>query len=1317
MTTISALNVTITGDLTAEDMNNPTRGGRFRDDYTLTDVIAGQSITLDLVSEEFDTYLQLINADTGLVIASDDDGGAGVNSRLSFTVENGINYLVRVTSFGSGAIGEYTLSTITASNLVVSAAQTTDLSDNAISVASLGETIKLSWTVENIGTGRTTSDSWRDYFYLSDDEIYDSSDTFISQFVTPTIPLGAGETYNLTENITIPSSAAGGNRFLLVWTDRNNHQRESNNDDNILAIPLEVLVPNLEVSTAQVTDIAGTVRNQVTLGEMVNLSWTVLNSSSTVNALGNWVDEVYISDDETWDRGDTFLTSASTGNFTPLAPGDDYTIRSNNIVIPITGTGERFLLFVADSNGVQGETAENDNIVAIPITVNAPPVVGTISRTIMGDLSEEDVNNPTRSGRYSDDYELVDYNPGELVTVELTSDDYNTYLQIVNANTGQIILQNDDAGQGTNARLSFIAQNGINYIVRATSNFSNQTGNYKLTANAVPAITLSTNLSDGDGFLWDIQRDGSINDGTSDSYDGGLVLSGFPSFPGAATEDNGREVVLGSSAPVEGLEITRKIYIPENQSWARFLEIVTNVSDAPINYTVDIETNLGYDGDTVVVATSSGDTNFTTDDLWIVTDDSSDSGGDPTLLHLIAGLGGEGATRTSLNSDRLSYEYDLTLAPGETQIVMHLAAQNQNLADAQAKARNLDWVAGMSASEKQQLVNFVTEGFIIDDVTIVEGDNGNTTALFTVTLLNEITETVTVDYQTVAETAEANVDYVTTSGTLTFLPGGDNTQTISVEIIGDTMVEVDETFRVNLTNASGAVIAHGAGVGIIDNDDLIPVDLELSLLVDVSGSVDSSEYNLQISGYANVFENPAIYNNLIARGIEGSVAVNLIVWSDSNRQQESITWTLIDSVESSQAFAQNIRETLLPAFGGSRPFSGGTDPGPAIDFATPLFFNNDFDSRRQTIDVSGDGSGNSSATATARDKALAAGIDTINGIVIGGSSSVVNFYRNSLIGGVNADGSAALIFQANSFSEFQEVVEEQLTFEFTPPSQISIENLAQLEGNSGGTTQFVVTVRLDRPNNDEAVTVDYVTVEDTATAGEDYTAATGTVTFATGETLQTLIIEVNGDTTLEADETFSINLSNAVNGDILVGEGVITILNDDKPDSTITGATANPVVVSPGETVQTNWTEMNIGVQDATSWVDVVYYSEDGILTAGDSPLVTLSWDTLGVGDSYNRNPSVTIPRNVTPGNHFLLVQTDTQNQESELNENNNVTQIPIEVVVPNLVVNSVIAPGTANFGATITINWEVANLGAGSALGTWRDRLYLSTDTIVGMT
>lgn len=1578
--TLSADNDSFIGSLSLNDNDNPLRSGSFSDDYELINVVPGISVTVSVNSDDFDTYLQLLNGDTGDLIDFNDDF-TGLNSQLTFTPQQGVNYVVRVTSFGDGETGEYTLNTgnieppdltvtqatvegvttgpvslvpgqffdvswtvenqglgdinfglfgegnyfdevylssdeffdfendqfltdldgvgflsagdsyeqfaqlslpqnssgfnyllfvsdafedvdesdednnvlafaidvdtpdinlsvtdasitpttvgvggqvelswevtnlgtetssggwtdyfylsednvldtttdtfitsqfvtspnlplaggdsynlsrnltlpnsvggnfllvatdrfneqaetdeddnvfaipidITAANLTVTNAEINDLSANPITVVNGGETIQLAWTVENTGSVATNRSFWRDYFYLSDDEFFDNSDTFLtSRFIgSPTTSLDPNESYSLTQNITVPSTTTAGNRFLLFWSDRFNEQVESTQTDNIVAVPLEIVNPNLQVSSAQLNDTSGNPITSVRLGQSVNLSWTTLNSS-IVEALGNWTDGVYISDDETFDSFDTFVTSQFTGGFTPLAAGDDYDIVRNNVTIPLTQTGDRFLLFVADSNRQQGETDEDDNVIAIPIEVNAPPIVGIISAnngTVSGDLNVNDSNNPTLSGRFSDDYTLVDYTPAELVTVELTALDYNPYVQIINADTQQIIVQDDNSGQGTNARLTFIPQAGINYLVRVSSSFSNQTGNYSLSVDGVSGLPLSTTLTDQDGFIWDIQQNGSINNGTSDAYDGGLNLIGFPSFVGAQTEDNDREIIIGSSANNEGLEISRKIYVPDDQSWARFLEIITNVSDAPINHTVDIETNFGSGSSTVVVASSDGDTTFTPEDNWLITDDSSDGAGDPTLLHLIAGPGGQKADRTSLSGDQLSYEYDLTVAPGETQIVMHLAAQNENRTVATTKAGalgalGLDLFAGMSESERQQLVNFVTEGLVIDDVVVVEGDNNNSTALFTVTLLEDITEAVTVDYETVAGMAAAGVDYISRNGSLTFLPGGERTQTIGVEIIADTIGEADETFFVNLSNASGSVIADGQGRGIINNDDLIPVDLELSLLVDVSGSVDNNEYNLQIAGYANIFDDPTIYTDLISRGIDGSVAVNLIVWSSSSLQQESIPWTLIDSVESSQAFAQDIRQTLLPQFGGSRPFSGGTSPGPAINFATPLFFNNDFDSRRQTIDVSGDGSGSSFTTASARDNALAAGIDVINGIVIGGSSSVFNFYQNSLIGGINSDGTPAFTFQANTFSEFEQVIRDKLTFEFTPPPKISIEDFAAFEGNVADVTEFVVTVTLDRPNDEQPITVSYSTENDTAIAGEDYTESTGIVTFAPGETVQTFILEVSPDTTPEDNETFFINLSNPTNADIVRGQGLITIINDDEPDLTITTATASQRMVSPGETLDTDWTVTNVGIEDAqASWVDSVYYSEDDTLSPGDIRLVDRGAGPLAAGDSYDRTQAVTIPFNVTAGNHFLLVQSDRQNTQEEFNENNNLTPIPIEVVLPDLVVNALAAPATANFGDTITLTWDVANLGTGSALGTWSDRLYLSSDETI---
>jgi len=244
-------------------------------------------------------------------------------------------------------------------------------------------------------------------------------------------------------------------------------------------------------------------------------------------------------------------------------------------------------------------------------------------------------------------------------------------------------------------------RNGSNgFVIQGVNNYGTQPNT---------AISLPIDLFDGSGFRWDIQGNGSINDGTNDAYDGGLNLNNFPFVGTAQTEDNEREIVIGP-ANIGSVEVTRKIYVPEDQSWARFLEIVTNTSSSTVNYTVQLNTNLGSDGGTVLVTTSSGDTIFNVDDNWLVTDDF-DGGGDPTMVHVFAGEGEFQPDTASLSSDNLNFAYNLTLAPGETQIVMHFAAQNADQATALTKATQLaqlelEALEGMSDEELQQVVNF-----------------------------------------------------------------------------------------------------------------------------------------------------------------------------------------------------------------------------------------------------------------------------------------------------------------------------------------------------------------------------------------------------------------------------------------------------------------------------------------------------------------------------------------------------------------------------------------------------------------------------------
>jgi len=110
----------------------------------------------------------------------------------------------------------------------------------------------------------------------------------------------------------------------------------------------------------------------------------------------------------------------------------------------------------------------------------------------------------------------------------------------------------------------------------------------------------------------------------------------------------------------------------------------------------------------------------------------------------------------------------------------------------------------------------------IDDVSLFEGNSGLTDFTFTVTRSDNI-DAISVDFITSDGTARLlNNDYVVAGGTLTFTAGGSLTSTITVQVIGDTNMEPNETFFVNLSNCDGCLIIDSSGLGTIQNDDAPP---------------------------------------------------------------------------------------------------------------------------------------------------------------------------------------------------------------------------------------------------------------------------------------------------------------------------------------------------------------------------------------------------------------------------------------------------------------------------------------------------------------
>lgn len=113
----------------------------------------------------------------------------------------------------------------------------------------------------------------------------------------------------------------------------------------------------------------------------------------------------------------------------------------------------------------------------------------------------------------------------------------------------------------------------------------------------------------------------------------------------------------------------------------------------------------------------------------------------------------------------------------------------------------------------------------IDDISITEGDAGQSNAQFIVSLSKADVVDVTLDYTTVADTAQAGTDFIATSGQLV-IPAGQTAGVINVPVLGDTSQEHDELFAVLLSNPVNVAILKERGEATILNDDLPAVNVQ-----------------------------------------------------------------------------------------------------------------------------------------------------------------------------------------------------------------------------------------------------------------------------------------------------------------------------------------------------------------------------------------------------------------------------------------------------------------------------------------------------------
>ncbi|HEY9664591.1 MAG TPA: Calx-beta domain-containing protein, partial [Allocoleopsis sp.] len=200
------------------------------------------------------------------------------------------------------------------------------------------------------------------------------------------------------------------------------------------------------------------------------------------------------------------------------------------------------------------------------------------------------------------------------------------------------------------------------------------------------------------------------------------------------------------------------------------------------------------------------------------------------------------------------------------------------------------------------------------------------------------------------------------------------------------------------------------------------------------------------------------------------------------------------------------------------------------------------------------------------------------------------------------------------------------------------------EGNSG-TTNLAFTVSLSAPSS-KTVTVGYSTANGTATAGSDFTGiSSALLSFSPGQTTKTISIPVIGDTQVEGNETFSVNLSNPTNASIASGKAIGTITDDDTPTANLPALSIGNASIVEGDAGAQNLAfTVNLSAASAQA-VTVNYATADGSAIGGSDYTPTVGTLTFAAGQtSQIINVPISGDEVLEPDETFSLTLTNPAN-------------------------------------------------------------------------
>ena len=658
-------------------------------------------------------------------------------------------------------------------------------------------------------------------------------------------------------------------------------------------------------------------------------------------------------------------------------------------------------------------------------------------------------------------------------------------------------------------------------------------------------------------------------------------------------------------------------------------------------------------------------------------------------------------------------------------------------------------IARLQTENDQVVVNLAGQAVVIEQnlpvislgITPINANENNTSGVFTLGRSGNTSSSLTVNY-TIGGTATNGTDYGSLSGTVTFAAGS-ATATVAVNPINDNLYEGNETVTLTLAAATTYTIGTNSTATLtITDDDLVVTQLTNNSIDDsqpaISGNNvvwrgwDGTDYNYKIffyngtsttqltNNYRDNYGPKISGNNIVWYGYDGTDyeiffynGISTIQLTNNSRDDRdpaisgnNVVWYGFDGTDY-EIYQTNLDPKILPTItvaatdANAGETVAGTTPNPGVFTLTRSESN--INSLTVNYTITGTATNGTDYLQLTGTATFAAGSSTTTITVTPTNDSI--FEGNETVTLTLATGTGYTLGTAQTATVT--IADNDAI------PQVSINDLTITEGNSG-TRNANFIVSLSNPSS-QTITVAYQTSNVSAVAGTDYIAQVGTITFNPGEVSKTVGVIVNGDTLVENNETFKVNLSTPVNATIADGEGIGTINNDDVPSLTVNNLTVvegvdnNAIMTFTLSTPSNQGVSVNYSTTAGTATANSDYTPVSGTLTIpAGATTATLSIPI--VNDNFNEpnetfnlalsNPVGAVVVNANP----VITITDTIQS---------ITTLTLPTGVENLQLTGTTAiSGTGNTGNNVLTGNSANNILAG---GDGNDTYSFNATTVLG--